>query len=54
MPSVIFVTKMKILFIYETIVLSMITLGKLLAIVYNLTLHIDMLSEDILQKLKKC
>ena len=30
-----FVTKMKMLFIYYTIVLSMITFGKLLAIVYN-------------------
>ena len=42
--SVLFVTKMKILFIYYTIVLSMITFGKLLAIVYNLTLHTNMLS----------
>ena len=40
MPCVLFVTKKKIPFIYYTIVLSMITFGKLLlAIVYNLTLH---------------
>ena len=32
------------IFIYYTIVLSMITFGKLLAIVYNLTLHTNMLS----------
>ena len=44
MPTVLFVTKKKILFIYYTIVLSMITFGKLLAIVYNLTLHTNMLS----------
>ena len=42
--SVLFVTKMKILFIYYTIVLSMITFGKSLAIVNNLTLHTNMLS----------
>ena len=39
-----FVTKKKILFIYYTIVLLMITFGKLLVIVYNLTLHTNMLS----------
>ena len=35
--------KKKIPFIYYTIVLSMITFGKLLAIVYNLTLHSNVL-----------
>ena len=39
-----FVTKEKILLIYYTIILSMITFGKFLAIVYNLTLHTNMLS----------
>ena len=38
------VAKKKILFIYYTIVPSMITFGKLLAIVYNLTLHTNVLS----------
>ena len=42
--TVLFVTKKKILFIYYTIVLSMFTYDKLLAIVYNLTLHTNMLS----------